>query len=114
MTWLINELVRHGNSTGRVQSYNKDTRFIVLMDIQGSFPNGAFIVGEESGSSGFLNLFSVADEYSGVIYASTEWDDIDNMIHESGDGPCELIALDEHFTGLPSQDYQTTFIVRES
>ena len=114
MNWLINEIVRNGNSSAKVQSFDKTTNFIVLMDIEGDFPDGCIITGDESGESGILNGFSVADIYSSSDYGSTEWGDLDNMVVESGDGPRELVAIDEHFTGKLSQDYQSTHIVRES
>lgn len=114
MNWLINEIVRRGNSTAKIQSYNNQTSFIVLMDIEGEFPDGSIITGDESGETGILNGFSVSEIYSSEDYASTEWEDLDNMVFESGDGPCELVAIDEHFTGKLSQDYQSTHIVRES
>lgn len=114
MSWLINEIVYNGNSTAKVQSYNSETRFIVLKDIQGEFPDGCFITGAESGASGILNGFRVSEDYSSEEYGNTEWNDLNNMVFESGDGPCELIAIDEHFTGLPSQNYQTNHIIRES
>jgi hypothetical protein len=47
------------------------------------------------------------------VYGDTSWEDLDNMVFESGDGRCELIGIDEHFTGLPSQDYQSTYLIRE-
>jgi hypothetical protein len=114
MSWFIHELVRNGNSSAIVQSYDKNTKFIVLNNIQGEFPDGCTIVGEESGTVGILNGFTISEIYSGEEYADTSWDDLNNMVFESGDGPRELVAIDEHFTGLLSQDYQTTFIVREN
>jgi len=113
MNWLTNEIVRSGNYTARVQSYNKDTNFIVLSDIEGDIKDGSVIVGDESGSVGTLNGFAISEIYSSDEYADTNWDDLNNMVFESGDGPCELVAIDEHFTGLLSQDYQSTYIVRE-
>lgn len=113
MNWLINEIVKSGNSTALVQSYNKNTNFIVLNNIQGEIKDGSVIVGDESGSTGILNGFTISEIYSSDEYADTSWNDLNNMVFESGDGPCRLVAIDEHFTGLLSQDYQTTYIVRE-
>lgn len=111
MIWYINEIVTSGSSTARIKSYDKDTGYMVIMDMQGDdFYSGCTIVGAESGSVGTLSNFSVDDELEKDEYTNTEWDDLDNMVFD-GDG--NLVGIDEHFTGLLSQDYQTTYIVRE-
>ena len=109
MSWLINEIVRSGNSTARVKSYDSTTNFIVLFDIYGTIEDGSVIIGDESGTSGILNNFIVSEIYNDDQYANKEWDDLDYFIY---DDTGELVALDQHFTGKLSQDYQTTYMVR--
>jgi hypothetical protein len=138
MFFYINEKVTTANSSARVQSFNKKTNFIVLVNIErdansfpkliteedfanfdfesykrGEFANGSIIVGAESGTVATLTNFSISLDYSDSVYGDTSWEDLDNMVFESGDGRCELIGIDEHFTGLPSQDYQSTYLIRE-
>lgn len=109
MSWYINEIVRSGNSTARVKSYNSTTRTIVLMDIVGDIKDGSVIRGDESGTTGTLNGFEISYKYEADQYADTSWDEIDYFVYD-GDG--ELVALDQHFNGKESQDYQTTYLVR--
>lgn len=108
MTWFVNEIVRSGNSTARVKSFNTATSFIVLFDIQGSFPDGCTIVGDDSGTSGILNGFTVSDAYDGEEYATDAWDELDYFVGDENG----LLAIDEHFNGTVSQDYQTTYLVK--
>jgi len=108
MTWFINEIIRSGNSTARVKSYDPITKFIVLMEINGAIEDGSYITGEDSGSSGILNGFSISDEYEDDQYADKSWDDIEYFVFDDVD----IVAIDKHFNGKESQDYQTTYVVR--
>jgi hypothetical protein len=108
MTWYFNEVVRSGNSTARVKNFYPETGLIVLMDIEGSFEPGMTIIGDDSNTSITLTNFTISREYD-LGFDPTYWEDIiDNVIY---DGSGEIIALEEHFTGKPSQDYQTKYLV---
>jgi hypothetical protein len=106
MTWYFNEIVRSGNSQARIKNYYPDTGLIVLYDIKGVIEAGSTIVGDESGTTTTLTNFVIAREFD-LGYEPDYWDYIlENGIYDdSGD----FIALDAHFTGKPSQDYQTTY-----
>ena len=106
MSWLFNEIVRSGNSQARVKNYYPDTGLIVLYDIKGDIVPGSTIIGDESGMVLTLNNFTIAREYD-LGYDPTYWEFVlENGIYDdSGD----FIALDAHFTGKLSQDYQTTY-----
>lgn len=106
--WRVGEVVRTGNSTGIVKSYNSDTNFIVITNINGSFESGNFITGDDSGASGILNNFSIDDQYD-IGFADTSWDDIAEIAVTIDTGA--YVAIDEHFDGTPSQDYQTENVV---
>ena len=117
MTWKHNEIVRSGNSQARVKNFYPDTGFIVLMDIKGSIGVGSTIVGDDSGTTLTLTNFEIADKYDSG-YDPTYWDDplfngqsvLDSVIYDEGEVGYWL-ALDEHFTGQPSQDYQIDYLV---
>lgn len=108
MNWNYNEIVRSGNSQARVKNFYPDTGLIILYDIKGIIEAGMTIVGDESNTSLTLTTFEILDIYD-FDFDPTYWDDIlENVIH---DGNGNWIALDEHFTGKPSQDYQITYLV---
>lgn len=108
MTWNFNEVVRSGNSTARVKNYYPEIGLIVLMDIQGEFEPGMTIVGDDSNTTLSLTNFTISREFD-LFYDPTYWDDVLPFVVYDGNG--EIVALDEHFTGKPSQDYQTTYLV---
>lgn len=106
--WNFNEIVRAGNSTARIKNYYPDTGLIVLMDIQGSFEPGMTIVGDESGETVVLSNFVISRDYD-LYYDPVYWENVLPIAIYDGNG--ELVAQDDHFTGKPSQDYQTTYLV---
>lgn len=106
--WNFNELVRAGNSTARVKNYYPETGLIVLMDVEGSFEPGMTIVGDESGETLVLTNFEISIDYD-LYYDPTYWENVIPFLVYDGNG--EIVAQDEHFTGKPSQDYQTTYLV---
>lgn len=119
MTWHLNEIVRSGSATARVKSFNEQTGFLVLFDIVGEINPGDYIVGDDSGTAKTITNFDLNfEEYDKDEYADTRWNDFENFIHDdnfhpgSGAGLGDYIALEEHFTGKPSQDFQTTYLVR--
>lgn len=116
MTWNFNEIVRAGNSQARVKNYYPETGLIVLMDIKGTIGPGSTIVGDDSGTTLTLTEFTISDEYD-LGFDPTYWSDpleinglsiLDSVIHDEAG---EFLALEEHFTGKPSQDYQTTYLI---
>lgn len=111
MSWLLNETVIAGNSQARVKNYYPDTGLIVLYDIKGSIGPGSVIVGTESGTTLQLTDFNIALEYD-LGYEPDNWTQALQKAIYDGNG--NLVALERHFTGLPSQDYQTTYLVVES
>lgn len=109
MSWMYNEIVRSGNSQARVKNFYPETGFIVLHDIKGEIGAGSTIVGDESGTVLTLSQFTISDEFD-FGYEPTHWQDaLDTLIY---DGNGNLIALEQHFTGLLNQDNQTTYLVR--
>lgn len=108
MSWMFNETVRCGNSSARVKNYYADTGLIVLYDIVGEFAAGDTIVGDESGTSLTLTTFTLSSDYD-FGYDPDYW----TAVLENGiyDGNGKMIALDRHFTGKVSQDYQTTYLL---
>ena len=109
MSWHFNEIVRSGNSQARVKNFYPDTGLIVLYDIKGSIGPGSTIVGDDSGTTLTLTQFNIALEYD-LGYEPDYWSNIlDKVVYDNGTG--EMLALDEHFTGEPSQDYQTKYLV---
>jgi hypothetical protein len=108
MTWAFNEIVRAGNSTARVKNYYPETGFIVLYDIYGEFDEGAVITGDDSGTSTTLTEFNVAFEFD-IFYDPDPWEPVLPLIVTLDSG--SYVALDEHFTGKASQEYQTENLV---
>lgn len=109
MTWIYNEVVTSGNSTARVKYYNEQTGLIVLYDIRGTFGPGSTIVGEDSGTTLTLTNFSIDSTFD-LGYDDDDFEAIfENTIYDEGSG--EMIALDDHFTGKKTQDYQTKYLV---
>lgn len=108
MSWNFNEIVRSGNSIARVKNYYPDTGLIVLYDIYGVFEAGDTIVGDESGTELTLSEFTLSYDYD-LYYEPEYWEQVLPIVIYDGNG--QIVALDQHFTGLPSQDYQTTYLV---
>lgn len=104
----VGEIVRTGNSTGTVRSYDTSTQFITIININGSFNTGDYITGDDSGANGILNGFSAEESYDDTQYDTTNFDELDNFIVTDRG---EFIATDDHFDGTPSQEYQTEFII---
>ena len=105
--WRVGELVRTGNSTGTVKSYNPDTTEIVITNINGEFKTGDFITGDDSGASGILNNFRIDEEYD--MSNDNKWIEIEDIAVTLDSGA--YVAIDEHFDGTESQDYQMENIV---
>lgn len=99
----INEIVRRGNSTARVKNYYANG-LIVIYDINGEFQVGDTITFDESGETLTLQSFAINDDFD-LFY--DEFDPPLDITVTQDDGA--FIVLDAHFTGLPSQDYQTTY-----
>lgn len=111
MSWYFNETVRSGNSQARVKNFYPETGLIVLYDIKGVIEAGMTIVGDESNTTLTLSEFNITLDYD-LNYEPDYWDNILDRTIYDGDG--NLVAIDAYFTGLPSQDYQTEFLVVES
>lgn len=108
MTWYYNEIVRSGNSQARVKNFYPETGLLVLYDIHGDIGVGSTIVGDDSGTTLTLTQFNISLEYD-LGYEPDYWETyLEKAIY---DGNGNLVALEEHFTGKPSQDYQTTYMV---
>lgn len=108
MSWYFNEIVRSGNSMARVKNYYPDTGLLVIYDIYGVFEVGDTIIGDESGTTLTLSEFNISYDFD-LYYDPTYWETTLPFVIYDDSG--EIVALDEHFTGLPSQDYQTTYLV---
>lgn len=108
MTWLLNEVVRSGNNTARVKNYYPDTGLLVLYDINGSFGPGSAITGDDSGTQLTFSTFELSAKYD-LEYDPDSWESLLEKAIYDGNG--NLVALDKYFTGKPSQDYQTTYLV---
>lgn len=108
MTWAFNEVVRSGNSTARVKNYYPDTGLLVLYDIQGEFTEGSTITGDDSGTTVTFSEFTVSFDFD-IYYDPDPWETfLPNIVSlDSG----SFVALDTHFTGKPSQEYQTQNLV---
>jgi hypothetical protein len=108
MSWNFNEVVRSGNSQARVKNYYPDTGLLVIYDIYGVFQVGDTLVGDETGTTLTLSEFNISYDFD-LYYDPDYWESVlPNVVY---DGNGEFVALEEHFTGLPSQDYQTTYLV---
>lgn len=108
MSWNFNEIVRSGNSMARVKNYYPDTGLLVIYDIYGVFGVGDTIIGDESGTTLTLTEFNISYDFD-LYYDPNYWEETLPFVIYDDSG--EFVALDEHFTGLPSQDYQTTYLV---
>lgn len=109
---LINEIVRVGNSTGRIKNYYANG-LIVIYDVSGEFITGDTISCDESGETITLTNFEIdsfdTDYKYDLYYEERDFDWSDDRVIIQDDGA--FIYEDAHFTGLPSQNYQTTHLV---
>lgn len=110
---LINEIIRIGNSTGRIKNYYANG-LIVIFDVSGSFEAGDTITCDESGETITLGsdfvIDSVDTNYKYDLYYEDrdfDWSDPRAICQDDG----AFIYEDAHFTGLPSQNYQTTHLI---
>ena len=108
MNWNYNEVVRSGNSMARLKNYYPDTGLVVLYDISGVFEPGDTIIGDDSGTELTISEFNISYDYD-MYYEPTYWQEVLPIVVYDGNG--KIVALDKHFTGKPSQDYQTTYLV---
>ena len=108
MSWNFNEIVRSGNSMARLKNYYPDTGLVVLYDISGVFEPGDTIIGDDSGTELTISEFNISYDYD-MYYEPTYWQEVLPIVVYDGNG--KIVALDKHFTGKPSQDYQTTYLV---
>lgn len=82
------------------------------MALQGMTPGtqpqvGQTIVGVESGATMTVTSVDIDDKYNGTAYAPDY-----SYINDYGlSDDAGIVALAEHFTGLPSQEYQTEYVV---
>lgn len=107
MSFRIGEVVRSGNATARVKNYYPETDLLVLMDIEGTISSGSTVVGDDSGASKTFTMFVINNDYD-LNYEPTNWDNtLDFITLDDG----EFVAIDQHFDGTDSQDYQTTYMV---
>lgn len=109
--FLLHEIVRSGNATARVKQFEVANNFIVLMDINGTIGVGSTITGDESGAE--MTLISFDNESTNYdTYVYDPWTAIFPVAIVLDNGA--WVALDTHFTGLESQDYQPDYVVVES
>lgn len=109
MTWFFNERVRAGNSSARVKNYYPETGLLVLYDIAGEFKEGTTITGDDSGTSITFSEFTVSLEYD-IYYDPDPWEPVLDELVTLDSG--SFVALDAHFTGFESQEYQTENLVK--
>lgn len=76
MTWIINEIVRAGNSTAKVKNYYANTGLLVLCDIRGTFGPGTTVVGDTSGTTKTFTTFTISREYDLGYEATDYWNNI--------------------------------------
>jgi hypothetical protein len=95
-------VVSSGGANGIVQYYSEANGHVAIHSWVGEFSAGDTVTGQESGFSVTLpDSFARRDEMAEPSYDTTNWVAAD-------DG---MIGIDDHFTGLPSQDYQQDHIV---
>lgn len=105
---LINEVVRLGNSTGRIKNIFANG-LIIIHDIRGDVGNGSIsFTCDDSGETITFSNFEIADKYD-QGYEEKDFYLTDPKITSLDSG--SFIALDAHFTGKSSQHYQTKNIV---
>ena len=107
----IGELVKVGSQLmGQVKSFTDNgngTGFAVLQNMGSSTPQaGDTLVGQDSGNSLILTNFVRSNDFDGPTFAPTFTDDF--ITDDVG-----AIAVDSYFTGSPSQDYNSDYLVRD-
>lgn len=108
MAFLNHERVYTGNDINYAPSigivnYNADG-VLQFINVQGNmFQPGDLVLGEDSGYSMVLQA---TDETIDIITGQA-YDGYDLITLDNG----SVVALDAHFTGKTSQDYQTTYLV---
>lgn len=109
----IGELVSIGSQViGTVKNFTNNgngTGNVVLQNLQAAPQAGQTLVGQESGHSFTLTSFERSNIYDGDDTGpGTHFTQVlnDAIVDDYG-----IIAMPEYFTGLPSQDYQTEYIV---
>jgi hypothetical protein len=105
---LRNEVIRVGNSTGRIKNYYANG-LIVIFDVNGTIEAGDTITCDDSGETILLSNNFVFDYKYDLYYEEYdfEWSDPRAICQDDG----AFIVQDAHITGLPSQDYQTTNLI---
>ncbi|HEY5688361.1 MAG TPA: hypothetical protein VIS27_08665 [Yeosuana sp.] len=104
---LRNEIVRVGNNTARIKNFYANG-LIILYDVEGSFQAGDSIVGDDSGETIVLEDFEL-DDFFDLNYDEWEFDLENSSLITLDTG--SYIAQDAHFTGAPSQEYQTVNLI---
>ena len=107
MSFYNKERVYTGNSIESAPSigtvnYNTEGLLQFINVIGDMFVVGDLVFGEDSGYSGRI---LTADESIDIITGQSY--DLDYITLDTG----EAVALDAHFNGSASQEYQTTYIV---
>ena len=103
----LHEVVRSGNSTALVKAYFPANNYIHLYNIYGVIGAGSTIVGDDSGASLTLANFTISSAEDEYVY--DPWLDIEPTAIVLDDG--RWVALDAHFTGETSQEYQPDYVV---
>ncbi len=108
----IGELVHIGDQlVGQVKNFitiGNDQASVVLQNMATITPqSGQTLVGLDSGNSLTLTNFERSDAYD---HANTSVDYTEVMIVAVTDD-AGVIAVDQHFTGKPSQDYNSKYVV---
>lgn len=110
----IGELVKVGSQLmGMVKNFTNNgngTGNVVLQNMGNSTPQaGDVLVGQDSGNSLTLTSFTRSSIYDRVDTAP----DYTDVLAQSISDDYGVIAMPEHFTGKPSQDYQTENIITQ-
>lgn len=109
----IQEIVKVGTQAmGKISSMSGGGGGSGSMALQGMTPGiqpqvGQTITGAESGATMTVTAVDIDDKYNGTAYAP-DYSTINDY------GICDdygIVAMPEHFTGLPSQEYQTEYVV---
>lgn len=121
--FLFEKVVSDKGAKAVLRSHFPETDLITLTNIEGTIQSGDIITGLDSGMQ---KTFTVFDDdqvkYSQIEYKDPRWDLVrDSLIHfvedltityENPAFNSGYLALDEHFNGKESQDFQTTYLVR--
>ena len=108
----IGEMVSmNGQAMGMIKNFTNNgngTGSIALQNMGSSTPSaGQTLVGQETGNSITLTSFTRSDDYDTAAYAPNYPEIMEVAITDD----YGVIALNQYFTGLPSQDYQSTYVV---